>query len=67
MFFTMGAKMTTETKPKTRTKSEISEELFNAYCQLSTLLNRITPLVMDELEYQRRKHKQKTNDVSFIK
>ena len=63
----MGAKMTTGTKPKTRTKSEIFEELFNAYCQLSTLLNRIAPLVMDELEYQRRKHKQKTNDISFIK
>lgn len=39
---------------KSPTKSEMFEELLNAYCQLHTMLERIKPLVMNELEYKRK-------------
>ena len=49
---------------KQKTKSEIFDELLNAYCQLRTLLDRITPIVLAELARQQRRTKR--TDRGFV-
>ena len=52
---------------KSKTKAELFDELLNAYCTLFTLLERIKPIVMAELESKQRAYSSKNFQNSRLK